>query len=327
MTTRRNALPTRKATFIEPMECVSISKLADGPQWVYEIKLDGYRAIAVKLEGKVTLFPKRRNSFNRKFPHIVEALADLPDNTVVDGEVVALDESGRPDFNGLQNFRAAAGNIHYFVFDLLIHKDRDLTRRPLIERRGLMRSVLKLRSPRVHISDYFETSAANMLRAVREQGLEGVVAKQRDSMYQTGKRTGAWVKYRVNWGQEFVIGGYIPGTHGLDSIIVGYYREEDLVYVARVRNGLVPASRRQLFDKLRGLAVTECPFINLPESRKGRWGEGLTADVMTQCVWLKPELVAQIDFLEWTDGDHLRHSKFVGLRSDKDPRLVVKEQA
>ena len=256
------------------MECALVSKPADGPQWVYEIKLDGYRAIAVKSEGKVTLFSKRRKSFNRQFPQVVDALADLPDDTVVDGEVVAMDESGRPNFNMLQNFRTAASNIHYFVFDLLIHKNRDLTRLPLIERRGLMRTVLKLRSPRVHISDYFETSAADMLRAVREQRLEGVVAKRKDSIYAEGKRTGVWIKYRVNRGQEFVIGGYIPGPHGLDSIIVGYYKGQDLIYViyvARVRNGFVPASRRQVFGKLRTLAIRECPFVNLPETRQTRW--------------------------------------------------------
>lgn len=191
VTTRITSLPTRKAAFIEPMECALVSKLADGPHWVHEIKLDGYRAIAVKSEGKVTLFSKRRKSFNTQFPHIVEALADLPDNTVIDGEVVALDESERPDFNRLQKFGAAASNIQYFFFDLLIHKGRDLTRLPLIERRGLMGTVLQLRSARIHISDHFEKSAADMLRAVREQRLEGVVAKRRDSLYEPGKRTGA----------------------------------------------------------------------------------------------------------------------------------------
>jgi DNA ligase D-like protein (predicted ligase) len=308
------------------MECALVSKLADGPQWVYEIKLDGYRAIAVNSEGKLTLFSRRARSFNKQFPHVVEGLSDLPANTVVDGEVVALDESGRPDFNLLQNFRSGASRIHYFVFDLLIYKNRDLTRLPLIDRRDIMRKVLQFNSTRVHISEYAETSATNMLRAVREQGLEGVVAKRKDSSYEPGTRTGAWIKHRSNQAQELVIGGYTPGPHGLDSIIVGYYKANSLIYVARVRNGFVPASRRQVFGKLRKLAIRECPFANLPETRQTRWGEGLTADVMKKCVWVKPELVAQIEFLEWTEGDHLRHSKFVGLREDKDARLVVKEE-
>ena len=229
----------------------------------------------MKSEGKLTLFSKRGKSFDRQFPDIVEALADLPDNTVVDGEVVALDESGRPDFNRLQNFRAAASHIHYFVFDLLIHTNRDLTHLPLMERRGLMRTVLKFQSPRIHISDYFEASPADMLRAVREQGLEGVVAKQRDSIYEAGKRTGAWIKYRVNRGQEFVIGGYIPGPHGLDSIIVGYYREEDLVYVARVRNGLVPASRRQAISQAASSPGLRVPIRQPARVREGTVGRGI----------------------------------------------------
>jgi DNA ligase D-like protein (predicted ligase) len=321
------SLPTRPAAFIESMECLAVSKLPDGPQWIYEIKLDGYRAQAVKSDENLTLFSRRRKSFNRQFPHIVEALSGLPENTVVDGEVLALDESGRPDFNLLQNSRAAATRIHYFVFDLLVYQNRDLTRLPLSERRELMRSLLKFGSPRIRISDYVEASASDMLDAVRQQGLEGIIGKRKDSFYAPGKRSGAWIKHRVNRGQELVIGGFLPGTHGIDSIIVGYYKGDDLVYVARVRNGFVPASRRQVFHKLRSLVIPQCPFINLPETHRSRWGEGLTAEDMKKCLWTQPALVAQIEFLEWTDSDHLRHSKFAGLREDKNPRNVVKEQA
>jgi len=165
-----------------------------------------------------------------------------------------------------------------------------------------------------------------MLAAVRQQQLEGVVGKRKDSLYQPGKRTGSWIKYRVNRGQEFVIGGYIPGPHGFDSLIVGYYQNKDLMYIARVRNGFVPALRRQVFEKIRPLISPTMPFANLPDTHKSRWGDELTAAKMKECVWLKPEIVAQIEFLEWTDADHLRHSKFAGLRDDKDARGVVKEQ-
>ena len=128
-----------------------------------------------------------------------------------------------------------------------------------------------------------------------------------------------------NSGQELVIGGYIPGAHGVDAIVVGYYRGEDLIYVARVRNGFVPASRRQMFARLKPLLISKCPFANLPERHKGRWGEGLTAADMDKCVWVRPEIVARIEFLEWTASDHLRHSKFAGIREDKDARTVIKE--
>ena len=131
MRARLDSLPRAEASFIEPMECLSVSKLREGPDWLWEIKLDGYRALAVRSEAGVTLFSRRRKSLNRQFPYIVEALADLPEGTVVDGEVVAIDGRGRPDFNLLQNFRAEAARIHYYVFDLLCWKGRDLTRLPL----------------------------------------------------------------------------------------------------------------------------------------------------------------------------------------------------
>jgi bifunctional non-homologous end joining protein LigD len=306
------------------MECLAVAKLPDGQQWLYEIKLNGYRAEAVKSDGSVSLLSRNRKSFNRQFPIIVEALADLPDNTVIDGEVVALDESGRPDFNALQHFQATASRIRYFVFDLLIFKGRDLTKLPLIERRKVLATV-KLRSQRIRISEQFNISAADMLAAVRLQQLEGVIGKRKDSLYEAGKRTGSWVKYRVNRGQEFVIGGYIPGPHGFDSLIVGYYRGKDLVYVARVRNGFIPASHRQVFERIRILISSKMPFVNLPEKHKSRWGEGLTAEDMKKCVWVRPNLVAVVEFLEWTGADRLRHSKFAGMREDKDPRTVVKE--
>jgi ATP-dependent DNA ligase len=227
----------------------------------------------------------------------------------------------------LQNFRSEVSRIHFFVFDLLVYEGRDLTRLPLIERRDIMRSVLRFKSGRIRISDYVEATATDMLDAVREQGLEGIIGKRKGSVYDPGKRSGAWIKYRVNRGQELVIGGYFPGTHGLDSIIVGYYKGNDLIYVARVRNGFVPASRRQMFEKLRLLVIPECPFVNLPEEHRSRWAEGLTADDMKKCVWVRSKLVAQIEFSEWTESDHLRHSKFVGLRKDKEPRSGAKEQA
>jgi bifunctional non-homologous end joining protein LigD len=185
--------------------------------------------------------------------------------------------------------------------------------------------TIKLKSKRIQISQQFGVSARAMLAGVRKQELEGVIAKRRDSTYEPGKRTGAWIKYRVNRSQEFVIGGYIPGPHGFDSIIVGYYRGKDLVYVARVRNGFVPALRRQVFQKIRHLTSETMPFVNLPDEHESRWGESLTAERMKACVWLRPEAVAQIEFLEWTDADRLRHSKFVALRDDKEARGVVKE--
>ena len=320
-------LPAKKASFVEPMECLSVARLPEGSQWLWEIKLDGYRALAVKSGSDVTLFSRRQKSLNRQFPYIVEALVDLPDETVVDGELVAIDDSGRPNFHLLQNFRADASRIHYYIFDLLCCKDRDLTRLSLIERRELLISLVMIDDKRIRISEYVEAGSSALLAGVREQHLEGIVGKRKDSPYQPGKRSGAWIKYRVNCGQELVIGGYTPGPHGIDAIIVGYHGDGGLTYVARIRNGFVPASRRKVFEKLRPLVRVECPFLNLPETRQTRWGEALTAEKMKKCIWVNPELVAQIEFLEWTDNDHLRHAKFAGLRENKDAGTVVKEHS
>jgi DNA ligase D-like protein (predicted ligase) len=321
------SLPKTKAGFVEPMDCLPVPKLPEGSQWIWEVKLDGYRAVAVKSGGAVTLYSRNRKSLNSRFPYIAEPLRSLPDGTVVDGEIVALNDDGRPVFNLLQNFTHEAGRIRYFVFDLLCYDNHDLMRLPLFKRRDMLRSLIKFDGARVKISEYLEASAEQVLLAVREQRLEGIVGKRKDSVYEPGKRSGAWIKHRVNLGQEFVIGGFTPGPHGLDAIIVGYYRNDELIYVARTRNGFVPASRRSVFAKLRPLVVPECPFVNLPETRKPRWGEALTTEKMKKCVWVRPRIVAQIEFLEWTEADHLRHSKFVGLRYDKNPRSVVKEDA
>ncbi len=152
----------------DPMECLAVPKLPDGAQWLYEIKLDGYRFIAVKSSGKLNLLSRRRNSFNRQYSLVVEALADLPDDTVIDGEVVALNQSGRPDFNLLQHYRAEASRIHYFVFDLLVYKDRDLTRLSLVERREIMKSVL---NP--------NPSLRNIARDLRESRIRACFARPR----------------------------------------------------------------------------------------------------------------------------------------------------
>ena len=197
---RLDSLPKTEASFVEPMECLSVSKLPEGLEWIWEIKFDGYRALAVKSGTGVALFSRRRKSLNSQFPYIVEALADLPAGTVVDGEVVAIDESGRPDFNLLQNLRAEASRIRYYIFDLLCWEDRDLTHVPMVERRALLNSVVVIPDKRIRISDYFEAAPKDLLSAVREQRLEGMIGKRKDSHYQPGKRSGAWIKHRVNRG-------------------------------------------------------------------------------------------------------------------------------
>jgi len=305
------------------MLCLAVSRLPSGDVWEYELKLDGYRSLAVKNGGIVTLYSRNRKNFNRRFPGIVDALAGLPDDTVLDGEVVALDESGLPSFNRLQN-ASADTPLTFFAFDVLIWRGDDFRGRILDERRKLLQTEIVPSLPdAIHFSEGFAVAPEQMIAAVREQGLEGVVAKRRDSFYEAGKRSGAWVKFRIGGRQEFVIGGYTPHGSSFDSLIVGYYDGKKLMYAGRVRNGFVPSVRTQVFARFKGLQTDACPFANLPEGKKGRWGEGLTKEDMAKCVWLKPKLVAEIGYAEVTPSRHLRHSRFIARRDDKNPKEVT----
>jgi ATP-dependent DNA ligase len=288
---RKQVLPNQVAGFIATMDCLPVSRLPEGPEWTHEIKLDGYRLEAVRSAGRITLYSRRQKVLNHKFPYIATAMKDLPDDAVIDGELVALGPDGRPDFNLLQNFRSAESRIIYFAFDILIHRQRNLTQLPLSERRAILSSVIEA-GDHVALSQVSDRSATEMLKFIKHHGLEGAVAKRSDSVYQPGQRTGLWSKYRINLGQEFAIGGYVPSRLGIDSLVVGFYRGKDLIYAARVRAGLVPATRREVFERIKHLKTAKCPFANLPELAAGRWGQGLTAEKMKECVWLRAETVA-----------------------------------
>jgi DNA ligase D-like protein (predicted ligase) len=308
--------------FIEPMYARSVEKLPEGREWLYEIKLDGYRCLAVRDAKGVILWSRTANIFTTQFPRITHACEKLQTDTLIDGEIVAIDDSGRPSFNLLQHHRSKASAIQFYAFDILIDRGRSLLEVPLETRRELLSEALRAVGDPIRLSEVFETAPADLVRAAKEHSLEGIIAKRKDSIYEPGKRSGAWLKHRINRGQEFVIGGYTPG-HPFDALIVGYYEGEKLYYVGKVRNGFVPEVRREVYRKLKGLGIDTYPFANLPEKKRTIWA--LTKEEMKNCRWLKPELVAQVEFAEWTPDGHLRQSKFVGLRDDKDPTDIRRE--
>lgn len=314
---------TSKARFIEPMLLQRTDSLPEGANWVYEVKLDGYRALAMKTSGQVYLRSRNNSDFNSKYPGIIKALGTLPDETVIDGELIAVDDSGRPSFGLLQNHSSSKVLIVYYVFDVLIVAGRNVMSDHLSARRDLLRRHIlsKLGEP-IRESQELNASLPDLIRAVRAHGLEGLVAKRLDSAYEPGQRSGAWRKMRINKGQEFVIAGYTPSARNFDALIFGYHEGDRLLYVARTRNGFTPASREQLYRRFAGLEIAKCPFVNLPELREGRWGQGLTAEKMKECRWLRPVLVGQFEYLEWTSDNHLRHSRFIALREDKNARDV-----
>ena len=177
----------------------------------------------------------------------------------------------------------------------------------------------------MEFSDELAGTADEVLEAISQVGLEGVVAKRRDSRYEPGKRSGVWQKFKVQHRQEFVIGGYKPENKNFQSIVVGYYEDKMLRFAARVRAGFTAAQRVALFEGLRPLKVEKCPFGDLPTGKTGHWGEGVTEEDMNVLKWVKPVLVAEMAFTEWTRDGHLRHSAFVGIRNDKSARDVRRE--
>jgi bifunctional non-homologous end joining protein LigD len=274
----------------------------------------------MKGAGKVQLRSRNDNDFTRRYSDTSAALRSLPDETVIDGEVVALDEDGRPSFNLLQNHQTATAQLVYYVFDVLVLVGRDVMREPLDTRRALLEEhVLPRLDEPIRYSQELQASLSDLIEAVRGQGLEGLVAKNRKSRYEPGKRSGAWQKMRVNRSQDFVIGGYTIGGRPFDALVFGYYQGNQLMYAARTHAGFTPALRAALMKRFQALEIEECPFANLPESKEGRWGQGLTAAKMKECQWVRPVLVAEFEFLEWTSDNHLRHSEFVALRNGAKP--------
>ncbi len=312
--------------FVEPMLAKAVPELPEGAEWQYEIKLDGYRALAIRDKGTVRLLSRRNNLLNDKFPLIAEALKQLEDGLIVDGEIVALDAEGRPSFNLLQHRKENAQAVVFYLFDLLAFRGRDLRELPLQQRRELLDEVFASAHELLRKSAVLDAVPKDLIPAVKSQGLEGIIAKRSGSRYESGERSGNWVKYRVNKGQELVIGGYRAGKNYFDNLAVGYYDEAGkLIFIAKIKNGFTPEVKKQVFEGFRGLETKLCPFDNLPEPKTARRGEALTAEAMKNYRWVKPELVAEVEFTDWTAADHLRHSRFVGLREDKDPKQVRKE--
>lgn len=319
-------LPKARLGFVTPMLAKPVERLPSGDDWLYELKLDGYRTLVLKKRGAVTLFSRRGNELNNRFPILSNAFDFLPHNTVVDGEVVALDDQGKPSFSTLQYASPRLESLYFYAFDLLAYEGNDVRKLPLGERRVLLEehALRGMRDP-VRLSVVFTASPGELIAAAKKTGLEGVIAKRASSKYESGERSGAWVKYKTNKGQELVIGGYKPGSVVFDYLLAGYYDGPDLIFIAKIKNGFTPALRRKIAEKFPALKTTKCPFANLPEPQSARRGEAITAEVMPRIRWLRPKLVAQIEFTEWTKGNHLRHSKFVALRDDKKPTEVTKE--
>ena len=297
-------------------------KLPRGDEWTYEVKWDGYRTLALKNGQRVTLLSRNLKDATRQYPSVTRAITQLrADSALLDGEIVALDEHGRPSFQALHH--QSAHTLVYYAFDILHVNGRDLIKAPLDERRTILGPVLE--GTRVLRSDPLPGSPEQIEEAVRGLLLEGVVAKRRHSRYEPGKRSASWIKVKFNRRQEFVIGGYKPNASNLESLVVGYYDGEDLLFAGRVRAGLTLHSRAEIFRRVSRHHVSRCPFVNLPSAKTGHWCEGVTTEDMAKLRWVEPKVVIDVSFVEWTRDAVLRHSEFVALRDDKRPSDVQRE--
>jgi bifunctional non-homologous end joining protein LigD len=247
----------------------------------------------------VRLVSRNSKDLTAQYPAIAAAVKKLkPKTAILDGEMVAIDDRGRPSFQTLQHRTTSRLQLVFYVFDLLHINGRDLMKRPLDERRSELASV-DLTAPLL-LSEPLPGSVSEIEAAVRRLQLEGVVAKRLDSRYEAGKRSDAWVKVKFSARQEFVVGGFKPSDTDFDSLLVGYYDDGKLRFAGKVRAGFTPHLRRTVFERIAPLRTGRCPFINLPSGKTSHWGEGVTADEMETLQWVRPMQVVEASFTEWT---------------------------
>ena len=304
----------------KPMLATLAEELARGDDWLYEVKWDGYRALGYVRGGEARLVSRNENDLTQRFPDVAKALerSVRSPECVVDGEVCALDEQGRPSFSAMQQGKSDT-QIIYAVFDVLEVDGVPVTDLPLEERRERLAALLDKRQRTVQISELFNDGEA-LYDAALEQGLEGVMAKRKGSRYLEGKRSRDWLKLKTHHRQEFVVCGYTKGqgrrARGFGSLVLGMYRGNELVWVGNVGTGFTERTIGELMPRLEALVTREPPFKVVPKMPKVRKGD---------VVWVAPKLVAEVEFAEWTHDGHLRAPSFQGLREDKSPREVHRE--
>ncbi len=298
-----------------------LSTLVDEPfskaGWLFEIKWDGFRAIASKRADKILLYSRNNIDFLEKYPPVVEALRTIKHDVMLDGEIVVTDSAGNAHFEWLQNWhRDQHGSLQYYIFDILWCDGRDVRGMPLSERKKLLKFVLP-KNDVLRFSDHVETDGRKLFTQMQRQGLEGMVAKRADSSYQEGVRGGDWLKIKTHQRQEVVVGGYTEPRASrkyLGSLVVGVYEKSELIYVGHSGGGIPDEQRKQLRDRLAKLEVTTSPFKVEPKPN-------------APVHWVKPQIVCEMSFSEWTSDGRMRHPEFEGLRADKKPTAVHREKA
>jgi len=323
----KKAQKTAIPTGIKPMLATLVNEPFDDPDWQYEVKWDGYRAMAFLNKGKVDLLSRNNKSFNEKFYPIYDLLSDWKLNAVLDGEILVLNDKGISNFGSLQNWRSEAdGELVFYVFDILWYEGKNLMELPLYQRQAILNEVLPINDDRIRLGKVFKASGVDFFDAAERMGLEGIIAKKTDSTYSTNYRSKEWLKIKVHKRQEVVIAGFTKNadtSKSFSSLLLGVYEQGKLQYVGKVGTGFSDKLQKSMMEQFKPIIVDKSPFESIPDVNKpSRFRPN---PPKAKATWLKPELVCEVAFAEVTDDGVFRHPSFQGMREDKKAKDVVRE--
>jgi bifunctional non-homologous end joining protein LigD len=314
---------------MKPMLATLVNEPFDDPGWTYEVKWDGYRALAFVKKGDVELLSRNNKSFNEKFYPIYDLLKEWKLNAVLDGEILVINEKGVSNFGDLQNWRSEAdGDLVFYVFDLLWYDGKSLMDLPLAQRQAILQEVLPVDDDRIRLSKVFKASGIDFFAAAEKMGLEGIIAKKSDSLYLSDYRSKEWLKVKVSKRQEVVIAGYTKNADTakqFSSLLLGVYEQGALQYVGKVGTGFSDTLQKEMIAQFKPLIIDKSPFETLPDVNKpSRFRPN---PPKAKAIWLKPELVCEVAFAEITTDGVFRHPSFRGMRIDKNAKEVTRETA
>ncbi|RZJ27564.1 MAG: DNA ligase, partial [Flavobacterium sp.] len=314
---------------VKPMLATLVNEPFDDPEWAYEVKWDGYRAVAYINKAKAEISSRNNKSFTEKYYPITSALSESGINAVLDGEILVIGKDGKANFGALQNWRSEAdGDLVYYVFDLLWYEGKDITALPLFERQAILKEILPTNDDHLRLSQVFTANGIDFFEAAKKMELEGIMAKKLSSPYVQDARTKDWVKIKVNQRQEVVIGGFTNNegsSKPFSSLLLGVFKNGNFEYVGKVGTGFTEKKQKEMMEQFKPLITKESPFGFEPDVNKpSRFRPNPPKATAT---WLKPELVCEVSFTEITSDGVFRHPSFEGMRSDKSAKEVVREKA
>ena len=325
----KNGIKAKMPTGVKPMLATLVGEAFDNPDWSYEVKWDGYRAIAYIQKGSVAISSRNNKSFAEKYYTITESLSKWPFDAVLDGEIVVIGKDGKASFSALQNWRSEAdADLVYYVFDLLWYKGTDIMGLPLSERQAILSEVFPAGDDRIRLSKVFAGGGIDFFEAAKKMGLEGIMAKRLTSLYTPDARNKEWLKIKVNLRQEVVIGGFTRNdgsSKEFSSLLLGVYENGRFEYVGKVGTGFSDKLQKEMIKEFTPLITKKIPFTSEPDINKpSRFRPNPPNAVAT---WLQPNLVCEVSYAEVTADGVFRHPSFEGMRSDKKAADVVRETA